>query len=290
MRLAEVLDPNSINCPLSEQGTWSWATTVVSAEIKDDYVFDRLRKELAEFPPEFLLFLSSEITLELKVEGEEPRVITKRFEDGIAIVGDGLNEAKWKVFEAKVRVNSLEARSDATHIQARDEVPLTWAVPVGGREQAGRFWAFFPTETQSRISGILNAPWKLNGDRTNLIQGPWNESIMQSAAELIATSLSSLPTQEDQGAAVSAFPRQPERQDEIAFPLIRALWDRIVTADVLRNVDCKPRKAGELVRHFIEEQKICRAWAILANDGARQRNHHQGQVGLCRLRIHQWSQ
>lgn len=274
MRLAEVLDPNANGSSLSAQGKWSWATTVVSAEIADQSAFDRLRKEFADFPAEFLLFLPSDISLELEVKGDEPRRITKRFEDGVAIVIDGANEAKWRVFETNVRVQSLEARSDATHIQARDQVPLAWAVPVGGREQAGRFWAFFPTETQSRTSGILNAPWKLNSDRTNLIRGPWNEAIMQAAAELIGASLSALPTPEDQGAAVSAFPRQPERQDEIAVPLIRTLWDRIVTSEVLPNVDGTPSRPSELVRHFIEVTDVCKSWASHASISARQRYLH----------------
>lgn len=77
MRLAEVLDPKANGSPLSDHGKWSWATTVVSAEISDQSAFDRLRKEIAEFPAEFLLFLSSDITLELEVEGEEPRLISK---------------------------------------------------------------------------------------------------------------------------------------------------------------------------------------------------------------------
>lgn len=274
MRLAEVLDPNAEGSPFSAQGKWSWATTVVSAEVSDRSAFDRLRKELADFPPEFLLFLPSDISLELEVIGDDPRLITKRFEDGVAIVSDGANEAKWKVFETIVMVQNPEAHSDATHIQARDQVPLAWAVPVGGREQAGRFWAFFPTETQSRTSGILNAPWKLNSDRTNLIRGPWNEAVMQAAAELIGASLSALPTPEDQGAAVSAFPRQPERQDEIAVPLIKALWDRIVASEVLPSVDGTPSTPSALVRHFVEDTEICKSWAVHASVDARRRYLH----------------
>ena len=274
MRLAAVLDPNALGSPLSGSGKWNWATTVVSAEIADESTFERLKKELAEFPAEFLLFLPSDISLELEVEGVEPRLINKRFEEGNAVVSDGTNEAMWKVFETRVSVENPEARSDATHIQARDQVPLAWAVPVGGREQAGRFWAFFPTETQSRTSGILNAPWKLNSDRTNLIRGPWNEAIMQAAAELIGSSLSALPTKDDQGAAVSAFPRQPERQDEIAIPLIRTLWDRIVGSEVLPNVNGRPTKAVHLRRHFVEDMEVCKSWANHASVNARQNHLH----------------
>lgn len=274
MRLAEVLDPAAESSPLFSTSRWSWATTVVSAEISDDAAFDRLSQEIADFPAEFLLFLPSAISLELEVEGAAPRLLTKRFEDGCAVVGDGTNETRWKVFEASVKVDSQAARSDATHIQAREQVPLSWAVPVGGREQAGRFWAFFPTETQSRTSGILNAPWKLNSDRTNLIRGPWNEAIMQAAADLISGSLTTLSTPEDCGAAVSAFPRQPERQDEIAVPLVRSLWDKIVSSEVLPDVNGIPRNPSKLVRHFVENTEICRSWADLAGADARERYLH----------------
>ncbi|WP_425100238.1 DEAD/DEAH box helicase family protein [Tropicibacter sp. S64] len=274
MRLAEVLDSAAENSPLSKSSRWYWATTVVTAEIADEAAFERLSQEIADFPAEFLLFLPSAISLELEVEGAAPRLLTKRFEDGLAVVSDGANEARWKVFEASVKVDSPAARSDATHIQAREQVPLSWAVPVGGREQAGRFWAFFPTETQSRTSGILNAPWKLNSDRTNLIRGPWNEAIMQAAADLISGSLSALSTPEDCGAAVSAFPRQPERQDEIAVPLIRSLWDQIVSSEVLADVNGISRSPSQLLRHFVEDTEICRSWAGLASADARDRYLH----------------
>lgn len=274
MRLAEVLDPAAESSPLSKSSRWNWATTVVSAEIADEAAFERLSQEIADFPAEFLLFLPSAISLELEVEGAAPRLLTKRLESGLAVVSDGTNEARWKVFETSVHVDSPAARSDATHIQAREQVPLSWAVPVGGREQAGRFWAFFPTETQSRTSGILNAPWKLNSDRTNLIRGPWNEAIMQAAADLISGSLTALSTPEDSGAAVSAFPRQPERQDEIAVPLIRSLWDQIVSSEVLPDVNGIPRGASQLLRHFVEDTEICRSWAGLASADARDRYLH----------------
>ena len=274
MRLAEVLDPAAENSPLSKSSRWNWATTVVSAEIADEAAFERLSQEIADFPAEFLLFLPSEISLEMEVEGAGTRLLTKRLEDGLAVVSDGTNEARWKVFETSAMIDDQAALADATHIQARDQVPLSWAVPIGGRGQAGRFWAFFPTETYSRTSGILNAPWKLNSDRTNLIRGPWNEAIMEAAAGLIGSSLPALPTPDDRGAAVSAFPRQLDRQDEIAAPLVRSIWDEIVNTAVLPNVNGALRKPDQLLRHFVEEKEICDSWADLASEDAREQYLH----------------
>ena len=110
----------------------------------------------------------------------------------MSIVSDGTTETRWRLFETRVSIQVPEARDDATHIQIRDDLPLAWAVPLGGREPAGRFWAFFPTKTHSLTSGILNAPWKPNSDRTNLISGPWNDAIMEKASALIASSLQEL--------------------------------------------------------------------------------------------------
>ena len=197
-------------------------------------------------------------------------------------------ETRWKVFETRVTLQDSEALSDATHIQRRDEIPLTWAVPLGGREQAGRFWAFFPTDTPNLTSGILNAPWKLNSDRTNLIRGPWNESIMEEAAELIANSLPALATKEDQGASVSAFPRQPDRLDDIAVPLVRSLWDRILGSPVLPTADGNIRTAVDVKRHFVENTEECARWSELASPRARAEFLHPDcyrfQIRISRIR------
>ena len=269
MRLAEVLHPYGPNSPLSNTERYHWAETVVSAKITDPSISRRIANEIEVFPPEFLLFLPTDIKLDLEIEGTGTRQISKRIENGVSVVSDGSSETRWKVFEKRVSIQTLEARSDATHIQARDDIPLTWAVPLSGREQAGRFWAFFPTETHTLTSGILNAPWKLNSDRTNLIRGPWNEAIMEAAAALIANSLPALATKEDYGTPVSAFPRQPDRLDEIAVPLVKSLWKRILDSRVLPTADGIIRKPIEVKRHFIENADICAQWSELASPSTR---------------------
>ena len=179
-------------------GPFGWATTVVSATIVDPAAHDRLAEELAAFPAEFVLFLPAKIELTLEVFGNPVRRISKHVEEAaVVVVGDGASVARWRLFETRVRVEDQAAKEDATHIQARDDMPLAWAVPLAAREQAGKFWAFFPTETQTLTSGILNAPWKLNSDRTNLIRGPWNTELMKAAAALVAKSLPSLSTEGD---------------------------------------------------------------------------------------------
>ena len=67
------------------------------------------------------------------------------------------NEARWQVVEGRVELNDAEALADATHVHSRKEVPVAWALPLAApEERAGRFWAFFATDTPSRVPGILN--------------------------------------------------------------------------------------------------------------------------------------
>lgn len=216
MRLAQVLDPAAPDGPLRRYGSFDWATTVVTAVIEQPDVYDRLAEEMATFPAEFILFLDADVELVLETDAGLRRIITRRRENDIFIVDDGTTESRWRLFQTKVRVTDPAALSDAQHLQAREEVPLAWAVPLGGREIAGRFWAFFPTQSDTLAAGILNAPWKLNSDRTNVIAGPWNTALMAEAAALIAANIAALATPNDPGAPISALPRQLERKDELA--------------------------------------------------------------------------
>ena len=155
--------------------------------------------------------------------------------------------SRWLVAQRTVAVTDVRALADATHIHARDVVSLTWAIPLAGRrEEAGRFWAFFPTHTPTYLPGILNAPWKLNSDRNAIIGGEWNSALMGEAANLVAETLWSLSAAADPGAPFDAFPRQTERKDEDAAPLLEALWDRLERVPVIADGTGCPRPAREL--------------------------------------------
>ena len=269
MRLAEVLDPDCQPDLVSPDGRYRWAETVVSADISEPPVARRIEEEIRAFPGAFLLFLPADIELRFVVDDKVIRQVTKRIEGDVSVVSDGKTESRWRVFDAQVKVKDAEALSDATHVHRRDTVPLTWAVPLGGREEAGRFWAFFPTETPNLSAGYLNAPWKLNSDRTHLIRGAWNSALMVFAAQLVAKSLPALSTAEDVGAPLDAFPRRPDRQDVIAAPLVESLWDRIVDSRVLPDADCEMRRPAEIRRHFVENRELCTKWRALAGSETR---------------------
>ncbi|MCL4216961.1 MAG: ATP-dependent helicase, partial [Candidatus Hydrogenedentes bacterium] len=217
---------------------FSWATTVVCAEIRAESFHDHLRKEIEGFPAEFLLFLpiSVSLTLDAGRIAESKRELHRDTEEKDVVLRDGMaqSSSRWRVVERQVSITDQHAKDDATHVHTRDVVPLAWAMPIEGkREEAGRFWAFFPTHTPTYLPGILNAPWKLNSDRNAVIPGEWNTALMEEAANLIADALPQLRTDDDPGRALDAFPRQLERRDEDAAPLIEALWTRLQGAAVI---------------------------------------------------------
>ena len=71
-------------------------------------------------------------------------------------------------------------------------MPICWAAPLDRLDRPGHFWAFFPTHTASLVAGILNAPWKTNEDRQNLLPGRYNEELIEAAASMIAGGLPTL--------------------------------------------------------------------------------------------------
>lgn len=266
MRLAQVLDPGDVDSPLWRYGSFDWATTVVTAEVAEAETHDRLAEEMAAFPAEFVLFLESDVKLELEADTGLRRTITRRREGDIFVVDDGTTESRWRLFQTKVIVTDQAARADAQHLQAREEVPLAWAVPLGGREAAGRFWAFFPTQSDTLAAGILNAPWKLNSDRTNVIPGPWNAALMKEAAALVADNIAQLSTPDDPGAPVSALPRQLERKDELAAGLVEPLWDLLADRAILADGNGDLRRAADLTRHPIEDGDLLKAWSAFPDE------------------------
>lgn len=244
-----------------------WATTVVCAEIKLDEFVSHLQDEMRTFPAEFLLFLPVPLTLTLD-NGSGGKREVHRSRDGQEVsLHEGELVSHWRVVEQLVRITDQRARDDATHVHMRDMVPLAWAVPLHGRrEEVGRFWAFFPTQTPSYVPGILNAPWKLNSDRNAVIPGEWNGALMREAAKLIAATLPRLKTDAEPGRILDAFPRQMERLDEVAAPLVEELWTHLKAAPVIPDTTGRLRQGRELWLPPRENADLARQWQALADE------------------------
>ncbi|MEU9842742.1 DEAD/DEAH box helicase family protein [Actinomadura sp. NPDC048032] len=182
----------------------SWAVTVVKLPLRDGRFADQLAEQLRVFPEVFAVFSPHAGRVIL----EDRRNVSYRKE--IFVQGDGVRRSllviengvekdpsEWSVFETN-SILSDDAWADAGEYRQRVAVPIAWAVPNSGWNRDGAFWAFFPTEYDTTLSGVLNAAWKTNEDRRHILDGnAFNQELMKEAACLIAASLPRLATPED---------------------------------------------------------------------------------------------
>jgi superfamily II DNA or RNA helicase len=243
----------------------AWAETIIRVEVGSETLLKQVRHEIRSFPSEFLLFFPVTTTLTLDSGEEEVREVRLSIEGGEHTLHDGDVSTRWRIAEREVHITDQSAVDDATEIHARESVPISWAMPLQGRrEESGRFWAFFPTQTPTHVPGILNAPWKLNSDRSAIIGGEWNAALMAEAARLIAETLPSLATAEDPARPLDAFPRQLDRKDEVAAPLVESIWKQLGSAEVIPDGTGVLRCAQELWRHPRDTLRLATAWQSLA--------------------------
>ncbi len=274
MRLAWFIEPRA-RSEDAKLAQLSWAETVVRVDIGETFTREHLELELEHFPAEFLLFFPVPLTLALSSKSNETRLLSSHRENDTWVLRDGNETSIWRVVKRDVHITDPRAHGDATHIHSRETVPVAWAIPLEGkREEAGRFWAFFPTHTATFLPGIVNAPWKLNSDRNAIIGGEWNCALMQEAAKLIADTLPSLSVPEDPGRILDAFPRQLERKDVEAAPLVSALWDIIRSGEFIPDASGKLRHPAELLRPPQDWPAIVSTWQQLAPDSERAKYVH----------------
>lgn len=274
LRLAWPLeDAERADDPVCEE--LSWAETIVRVEVGREELLEHLRKEIRAFPAEFLLFFPVAATLLLDDDQAGAREVRLTLEAGDHLLHDGEAVSRWRLAACEVRVTDPRALADATHIHARESVPVAWAMPLEGRrEEVGRFWAFFPTKTQTYLAGILNAPWKMNSDRNAIIGGEWNAALMAEAARLIAETVPGLATVDDPARPLDAFPRQLDRKDEEAAPLVELLWSALSSAAVIPDGTGALWPAHALWRHPKDNLELATTWQSLAGEEARRQLVH----------------
>jgi superfamily II DNA or RNA helicase len=243
LRIAQVVDPVEAASKDSVlQEFMSWATSIVRLP-RDPVDSAWLSDDLRNFPREFLLFSShvGELILQDRTTGLRRELRVGR-EHGRLNLVEGDRSSTWRVFSAN-HVPSAAARKDAGELADRESLPIIWAVPLEGRAVRGRFWAFFPTEYFTTLSGILNAPWKTNEDRQNLLIGQFNSELLEAAAALIVDSLSELAEPSDPGRHLDLI---PARGREAPNPADEELTDAVYRMAAIRP--SIPDQLGKLQR------------------------------------------
>ena len=205
---ADVLEVSGEDEDLREMMTW--ATNIVRLPLKPGVKGD-LAKQIEDFPPEFLLFVDHVRHLSLE-DGDRSRDFALQSVNGEFRLDTGEGSSRWKCFKTTHDL-SAEAREDRRSLDDSGNVPIWWAAPLDGLNEPGYYWSFFPTKTASYLSGILNAPWKTNEDRQNLLPGLYNDELIDAAARMVAEHLPKLATEQDPARHLDALPRRHEAGD-----------------------------------------------------------------------------
>ena len=247
LRLAEPFDPDpefEADPDLREMSYW--ATNIVRLPLKPA-AYQSLAKQIAEFPAEFLLFVEHVGRLVLQTdEMESARVVALDRDGDERVLDDAGTKSAWLV-EKRLHQLSSDAKADSRALDNADEIPIMWAAPLNRLNDPGKFWAFFPTLTQSLLSGILNAPWKTNEDRQNLLTGPYNDELIDAAASMVADVLPLLATDDDPARHLDALPRRYQGGDnDHANRLRDRLYRCLSGADVAPDQNGKLRKPLDL--------------------------------------------
>ena len=247
LRLAAPIDPRAAarrDRILAEEMVW--ARNIVRLPLLAS-ARGRLEEQMRSFPAPFLLFVEHVRRLSLSGHREEEvacEVVERDGGECVLRVND--QEQRWIVFRRRHRL-SAEAVAEWSLIRDREAVPLSWAFPQDAKQRAehSHFWAYFRTRTESLVPGILNAPWKTNEDRQNLLPGAFNRDLIEASADLIVAELKALRTADDPARHLEALPRRhapgdSEESDRIRECLSSRLQRDPIVPDqkgVLRRIE-----------------------------------------------------
>ena len=202
---------------LAELG--SWATTIIKLPAATN--LDRLRDEIHGFTSEFLLFVDAVREVRLRVIDDEPFETShvsrdlgdKRFRIQRP---DGSGD-EW-IVASEMHKPSPEARYEVGEAVSRERVKVTVAVPISrSRLNSGQFWSYFPLQDKTSVAALLNAPWSVNDDRTNLLENRYNQEIIKTLAELFVPLLSRLRNSDEPAGHLDYLPARERDQESRGF-------------------------------------------------------------------------
>ena len=179
------------------------------------------------------------ITLINQTRDESSTLTVHKLGRSLLLDRDG-QKTSWRRFRSEHQLTP-DAIADRRTTDESGSVELTWAVPEQLRGERGKFWAFFPTQMDSLVAGILNAPWKTNEDRTNLLPGDFNDELIDAMAELIAGNVGDLRSGTDPARHLDALPPREQRDyTDQAKSLRRGIFRRLNQSPIV------PDRQGEL--------------------------------------------
>ena len=241
MRLAYPFDPKStIKSDSILKRLATNHTNIIRVDLSSDQAF-RLSRQMVNYPSQFLLLIDhiEKITLINQTRDESSTLTVHKLGRSLLLDRDG-QKTSWRRFRSEHQLTP-DAIADRRTTDESGSVELTWAVPEQLRGERGKFWAFFPTQMDSLVAGILNAPWKTNEDRTNLLPGDFNDELIDAMAKLIAWNIGDLRSGTDPARHLDALPPREQRDyTDQAKSLRRGIFRRLNQSPIV------PDRQGEL--------------------------------------------
>lgn len=259
LRIAEPMDAMSEKQSDETLGElMQWATNIVRLPLRksirksnhksncESEIHEKIVNQIRRLDAEFLLFVPHVKRLEMRIMLDFRRLkLEQKKADGAIGLCDGNKKFNWMIFSCNHRL-SQEARDDSRTLDNAESVEMKWAAPLDRTDSHQHFWAFFPTKTASLVGGILNAPWKTNEDRQNLLEGKYNDELIEAAAKMIANHLPRLANPNHPARHLDVLPRRRETGDNQHADRLRTLL-----YSQLKKRAIAPNQKGEL-RKFSE--------------------------------------
>lgn len=235
----------------------NWASTIIKIPI--EYEDSTIIEQLEEFDTEFLLFAEAvnqvEISIhyfdEEKMEVDPQYWIHSRLEASVPgrcvlRYPDG-SEVEWLRDHQLVGVDE-SYRRELGDSRYRDAVTITYAAPINASLATGRFWSYFPLQDKTSVSGILNAPWSVNDDRTSILHhSKFNRMLLAKFAPMIVRNLKHFATVDDPARHLDYL---PSRAREVDNPADMELSVKIPilarSAGIIPDLDGTFRQAKDL--------------------------------------------
>ncbi len=232
----------------------NWADSIVKLPRNPETEW--LSEDIAKFPSQFLLFCPHVGTLVLEDRiRHQKREIRVSEKEGIVTIEEGDNNSDWKVFRDKYHPSEAACKDAIEIMDEKEYVDLAWAVPIKPRQMRGwdspgQFWAFFPTITYAKLSGIVNAPWKTNQDRQTLLPGKFNEEIIGVIAKIVSVNLHQLLDEDDPGRFLDTLPGRTDEKLNFADNLLNErIYEEVASVPSLPDMNGVLRSPTEIKLH-----------------------------------------
>lgn len=246
LRVPSLVDPVSLaGVDPNVESLMEWATTIVRLPLIRGG--DRIRRELDEFDAKYLLFAPNLSRVDVSLADMDGSIATRTYRrvrdsdsDLVQLEEPGGKLQRWRLLQRRHQVSDGVVQG-LPALFRRNQVTVSYALQQGSSGGAiGRFWAWFPLQDETTASGIFNAPWQVNDDRTSMLPGSrLNQELLGVAAELVLAA-----AQLESSAADPArhFDILPARGREVRSAADRYMSERL--PQLARKVPLIPTASG----------------------------------------------